>query len=152
MNDTHLSFLANSNLPPLSINNLNNSTSNQRPSGPRILKAMSIQRMRSDAPTALRHAIPLLEASARELLFQQLQHLGRDGRSARGEAFDAGQVVVGNDGVAHQADQERGHHLDLGDAVSADGGEEGRHREGGEDDDACRNNKREGEEFEDPSY
>ena len=91
--------------------------------------------VRGDAAARLGHAVALLEARVREASLQQLQDLlGQRGR-ARGEALDAGEVVVVDARVAHEADEDGRHEQQLLDLVRHHGGEHGRHSEGGQHDD-----------------
>lgn len=99
-----------------------------------MLEVVERGRETGDAARRFGHAVAVFEPGARELLAEELDDFGADGRGAGAEALHAGEVVGGDEGVVEQADQERGHDEEFGDLVGGYGAEHGGHGELGQHD------------------
>ena len=98
----------------------------------RVLIIVMFRRMTRDTRRGLRHPVPLTEACAGELPGQLLHDLLGEGRAAGGDAADAGEVVLPDDGVVDQTDDDGRDEGEVGQLVFDDGAQHRVHAEGGE--------------------
>lgn len=131
----HLARLPNLRLGPILLQNLHLCRRHNRAPLMRISVIELLGRMRRNAATTLRHAVPLLEPRLRELFLQRLDDFLAEGRGARAEARHVREVVFVDEGVAHHADEDRRDHEQLGQLVFDNGVEHAFHGELGEHDD-----------------